>query len=176
MKAAIRDDDPVVFLENEMMYGSSFEATPEIMDKEFLLPIGKAKVQKEGTDATIVTFSKMVGKSLEAAEILQKEHDLNIEVINLRTIRPLDRETIIKSVKKTNRLITVEEGWPQSGIGAEICGIIMETDAFDHLDAPVERITGADIPMPYSVSIEQQAIPQVHNIINGVLRTCYRNK
>lgn len=176
LKASIRDNDPVVFLENEMMYGVSFDVSDEVLDKDFLLPLNKAKVEKEGTDVTITAFSKMVGFSLEAASILQKEHGINAEVINLRCIRPLDRDCIVKSVKKTSRIVSVEEGWPQCGIGAEISALMMETEAFDYLDAPLERIAGADIPMPYSISVEKLAVPQVHNIVNGVLKACYRNK
>lgn len=129
LKAAIRDNNPVIFLENEIMYGKSFEKTPEIMDKDFVLPIGKAKVEREGTDVSIVTFSRMVGESLEVAKTLEKE-GISVEVINLRTLRPIDRDAIVKSVKKTHRLVTVEEGWPQCGIGAEICGIVMESNFF----------------------------------------------
>ena len=159
LKSAIRDDDPVVFLENEMMYGVEFDVDPKIMDKDFLIPIGKAKIERPGTDVTIVAHAKMVGTSLAAAEVLQRDHNVSAEVINLRTIKPLDRYTIINSVKKTNRLVSVEEGWPQHGVGAEIAGIMMETEAFDHLDAPMCRLTGADIPMPYSWSIEGKAVP-----------------
>jgi len=159
LKSAIRDDDPVVFLENEMMYGITFDVSDKILDKDFLIPIGKAKIEREGSDVTLVGFAKMVGFSLEAAEILKKEHGINAEVINLRTIRPLDRWAIIDSVKKTNRIVSIEEGWPQCGIGAEIAGILMESEAFDYLDAPLERVTGADIPMPYSQSIERLAVP-----------------
>lgn len=118
----------------------------------------------------------MVGFSLQAAEILKKDHDIDAEVINLRTVRPLDRPAIIQSIKKTNRLVTVEEGWPQHGIGSEIAALVMESDAFDYLDAPMERITGADVPMPYSISIEQAAIPQSQDIVKSVLKACYRNK
>jgi len=117
------------------------------MDKDFVLPLGKAKVQREGTDVSIITFSKMVGHSLEVAEKMQKEHNISVEVINLRTIRPLDWETVIKSVKKTNRVVCVEEGWPQNGVTAELCTGIMER-AFDYLDHEPVRITGADVPMP----------------------------
>jgi pyruvate dehydrogenase E1 component beta subunit len=126
LKAAIRDNNPVVFLENEIMYSKAFPKTNELMNKDFVLPIGKAKVEREGTDVSIITFSKMVGDSLEVAKALEKE-GISVEVINLRTLRPLDRDTIVNSVKKTHRLVTVEEGWPQCGIGAEICGIIMES-------------------------------------------------
>jgi pyruvate dehydrogenase E1 component beta subunit len=150
LKASIRDNDPVVFLENEMMYNIVFDAPDHVLDKDFLLPLNKGKIERQGTDVTITAFAKMVGFSLEAAEILQKEHGISCEVINLRSIRPLDRDLIIKSVKKTSRIVSVEEGWPQCGIGAEIAGTIMESDAFDYLDAPLERIAGADIPMPYS--------------------------
>lgn len=176
LKASIRDNDPVVFLENEMMYNVNFEVPDHVLDKDFVLPLNKGKIERQGTDVTITAFAKMVGFSLEAAEILQKEHGISCEVINLRCIRPLDRDIIIKSVMKTSRIVSVEEGWPQCGIGAEIAGSIMESEAFDYLDAPLERIAGADIPMPYSQSIERLAVPQVENIINGVLKACYRKK
>ena len=176
LKAAIRDNDPVVVLENEMMYGVEFDVNPTWMDKDFLIPIGKAKIEREGTDVTITAHSKMVGHSLQAAEILQRDHGISCEVINLRTLRPLDRNAIINSVKKTNRIVNVEEGWPQHGIGAEVAAILMETDAFDYLDAPMERLAGAEIPMPYSWAIEGQAVPQVENIINGVLQATFRSK
>ena len=159
LKAAIRDNDPVVFLENEMMYGVEFDTTPEIMGKDFLIPIGKAKIEREGTDITITAHAKMVGHSLAAAEVLMKEHGISCEVINLRSLRPLDRPTILKSVKKTHRIVNVEEGWPQCGIGAEIAASIMESDAFDFLDAPMGRLTGAEIPMPYSWELEPHAVP-----------------
>jgi pyruvate dehydrogenase E1 component beta subunit len=176
LKAAIRDPDPVVFLENEMMYGVTFNCSEEVMGKDFLVPIGKAKIMREGTDVTITAHAKMVGHSLLAAEILKRDHNINAEVINLRTLRPLDRNTITDSVKKTHRIVNVEEGWSQCGIGSEIAAILMETDAFDYLDAPMERITGVDVPMPYSISIERLAVPQVENIVNATLRACYRNK
>lgn len=176
LKAAIRDPDPVVVLENEMMYGSSFHCPEEVMDKDFLIPIGRAKIMREGTDCTITAHAKMVGHSVQAAEILHRDHNISCEVINLRSIRPLDRNAVIKSVKKTNRIVNVEEGWSQCGIGSEIAAILMETEAFDYLDAPMERITGVDVPMPYSVSIEKLAAPQVENIVNSVLRTVHRNR
>ena len=159
-----------------MMYGVEFDASSEVMNKDFLIEIGKAKIEKAGTDVTIVAHAKMVGRSLEAAEVLQKDHGINAEVINLRTLRPLDRKSVIKSVLKTNRIVSVEEGWPQCGIGAEIAGLLMESEAFDHLDAPMERVTGADIPMPYSWEIEPFAVPQIENIVNATLRTTYRSK
>ena len=154
MRAAIRDPDPVIFLENEMMYGVEFDMTPEQLDPNFLIPIGKAKIERPGTDVTITAHAKMVGHSIAAAKILKDEHDIDCEVINLRSLRPLDRPAIIESVKKTNRIVNVEEGWPQHGIGAEIAALLMESEAFDYLDAPMYRVCGADIPMPYSVSIE----------------------
>mmetsp|Transcript_5134 Transcript_5134/g.12933 ORF Transcript_5134/g.12933 Transcript_5134/m.12933 type:complete len:346 (+) Transcript_5134:285-1322(+) len=159
MKAAIRDNDPVCVLENEMMYGVDFPIAPEVADKDFVVPIGKAKIMKEGSDVTLVSFSKQVGECLKAAEEL-KEAGINAEVINLRTLRPLDEDTIVASVKKTHRLVCVEEGWPQCGIGSEIMSIAMER-CFDDLDAPVERITGADIPMPYAENLEALALPKV---------------
>jgi len=173
LKSAIRDPNPVVFLENELLYGVSFPLSDEAQSPDFLIPIGKAKVEREGKDCTIVTFSKSVGTSLEVAKILEKE-GISIEVINLRTIRPLDRDAIVASVKKTNRLVTVEEGYPQCGIGAEIAASVMESDAFDYLDAPVERVTGADVPMPYAIPLEKAALPQIEDIIAAVKRTLAR--
>ena len=159
IKAAIRDNDPVVVLENEMMYGVEFAVDPKIMDKDFLIPIGKAKIERVGTDVTITAHAKMVGHSLAAAEILERDHGVKAEVINLRSLKPLDRNAIIKSVMKTHRIVNVEEGWPQCGIGAEVAGILMESEAFDYLDAPLERLTGAEVPMPYSWAIEPFAVP-----------------
>lgn len=168
LKAAIRDPNPVVFLENELMYGQSFEVPEE---EDFILPIGKAAVLREGTDVTITAFSLPVGKALEAAEALAAD-GISAEVIDLRTIRPLDTETIVDSVKKTNRLVTVEEGWPQSGVGAEIAARIME-QAFDFLDAPVTRVTGKDIPLPYAANLEQMSIPQREGIVEAARAVCY---
>ena len=173
LKSAIRDENPVVFLENELLYGTPFPMSDEAQSPDFLIPIGKAKIEKEGKDVTIVTFSKLVGTSLEVAKNLEKE-GISVEVINLRTLRPLDRETILNSVKKTHRIVTCEEGWPQNGIGAEIAGMIMETDAFDYLDAPMERITGADVPMPYAIPLEKSALPQIDDITRAVKRTMAR--
>lgn len=150
LKAAIRNPNPVVFLENEMMYGDTFELTEEEMGMDYLLPIGKGNIERKGTHITLVAYAKMVKFSLLAAEILEKE-GISCEVINLRSIRPLDRELIVESVKKTHRIVTVEEGWPQHGVGAEIGALIMESSAFDYLDAPLERITGFDVPTPYAV-------------------------
>ena len=242
LKAAIRDDNPVVFLENEMLYGMEFPISADVLDKDFMLPIGKAKIEREGTDVTIVSYSRGVHKALEAAEArapraptprarararapasppsllpppgrppthppthphhgryarcffslrpawrcvgarpapTQRAQELaaqgvSCEVINLRTIRPLDRGTIVKSIMKTNRVVTVEEGWPQSGIGAEIGAVVYESEAFDYLDAPLERVTGADVPMPYAENLETLALPQKSNIISAVQRVCYR--
>jgi pyruvate dehydrogenase E1 component beta subunit len=170
LKSAIRDPDPVIFLENEVMYGQSFSC-PESDD--FLLPIGKAHVEKEGDDVTIIAFSIMVGKSIEAADTL-REMGINAEVINLRTLRPLDILTIIESVKKTNRVVTCEEGFPFAGIGAEISALINE-NAFDWLDAPVKRVTGKDVPMPYAANLEKLALPQVDDIIKACKDVCYKN-
>ena len=170
LKSAIRDPDPVIFLENEVMYGQTFSC-PD--DHNFTLPIGKANIEKEGNDVTIIAFSIMVGKSLEAAEIL-KDKNINAEVINLRTLRPLDIDTIIESVKKTNRVVTCEEGFPFSGIGAEISALITEK-AFDWLDAPVVRVTGKDVPMPYAANLEKLALPQVDDIVSASAQVCYEN-
>lgn len=172
MKAAIRDPDPVIFLENELLYGESFPVSAECLDPSFCLPIGKAKIEREGKDVTITAFSKMVGYALQAARELEKE-GISAEVINLRSIRPLDRATINASVRKTSRLVTVEEGFPQHGIGAEICTSVVE-ESFEYLDAPVERITGADVPMPYAANLERLAVPQVEDIIRASKRACYR--
>ncbi|CAD6342615.1 unnamed protein product [Miscanthus lutarioriparius] len=172
LKAAIRDPDPVVFLENELLYGESFPVSAEVLDSSFCLPIGKAKIERQGKDVTITAFSKMVGYALQAADILAKE-GISAEVINLLSIRPLDRAAINASVRKTNRLVTVEEGFPQHGIGAEICMSVVE-DSFEYLDAPVERIAGADVPMPYAANLERMAVPQVDDIVRAAKRACYR--
>ena len=173
LKAAIRDPDPVVFLENELLYGQEFTLPQEALDEDFVLPIGKAIVMKPGADVTLVAFSKMVGYCLEAAEKLRAE-GIDAEVINLRSLRPLDRNALASSVRKTNRLVVVEEGWPQCGVGAEVAAVVNE-DAFDHLDAPVERITGVDIPMPYAENLEKMALPTVDDIVRVAKRVCYRN-
>ena len=169
LKSAIRDPDPVIFLENEVLYGQSFNCPDS---EDFLIPIGKANIEKEGSDVTIIAFSIMVGRSIEAANIL-KENGINAEVINLRTLRPLDTETIINSVKKTNRVVTCEEGFPFSGIGAEISAMITEK-AFDWLDAPIIRVTGKDVPMPYAANLEKLALPQVEDIVKACKNVCYK--
>ena len=170
LKAAIRDPNPVVFLENEVLYGHSFDV-PKLDD--FVLPIGKAKVVREGGDVTITAFSLMVERALKAAEKLAEE-GIEAEVIDLRTIRPLDTETIVESVKKTNRIVSLEEGWPQSGIGAEIAAVMME-QAFDWLDAPVVRVHGKDVPMPYAANLERLAVPQVDDVVAAAKAVCYRS-
>jgi pyruvate dehydrogenase E1 component beta subunit len=174
MKAAIRDPDPVVFLENELLYGESFPVSKGVLDPSFTLPIGKAKIMREGNDLTLVAFSKMVGYALKAADELAKE-GISVEVINLRSIRPLDRETINASVRKTSRLLTLEEGWPQHGVGAEICASVVE-ESFYYLDAPVERICGADVPMPYAANLERLAVPQIDDVIRAARRACFRKE
>lgn len=168
MKAAIRDPNPIVFLENELLYGQSFEAPTS---EDFVIPIGRAKIERTGKDVTIVAFSIMVGKALQAAEKLA-EQGIDAEVINLRTIRPLDRHTILESVKKTNRIVTCEEGWSFSGIGAEIAALIGE-HAFDYLDAPLVRVSAADVPLPYAANLEALALPQVDEIIHAARKVCY---
>ena len=173
LKAAIRDDNPVVFLENEILYGMSFDVSAECLGKDYVAPIGECKIERPGTDVTIVSYSKGVATSLEAADALAAL-GVSCEVINIRTMRPLDRKTIIESVMKTNRLVTVEEGWPTCGIGAELGAAIYESDAFNYLDAPVERVTGADIPMPYAANLEVEAIPVPQNVVNAVQKVCYR--
>jgi pyruvate dehydrogenase E1 component beta subunit len=169
LKAAIRDPNPVIFLENEMLYGQQFEV-PE--DPDFVLPIGKAKIERPGKDVTITAFSIMVGKALHAAEELAKI-GIDAEVINLRSIRPFDTETIVNSVKKTNHLVSVEEGWPFAGIGSELAALMME-HAFDYLDAPVKRVAGLDIPLPYAANLEKMALPQVDTIVEAARAVCNR--
>ncbi len=169
LKAAIRDPNPVVFLENELLYGHAFEVPT---DPDFVVPIGKAKIVREGGSVTICTFSRMVGVALEAAEALAGE-GIEAEVIDLRTIRPLDTETIVNSVRKTNRLVSVEEGWPFAGIGAELSALMME-QAFDDLDAPVVRVHGADVPLPYAANLEKLALPQVEDVVKAAKAVCYK--
>jgi pyruvate dehydrogenase E1 component beta subunit len=170
MKAAIRDPNPVLVLENEIMYGKEFECPT---NDDYIIPIGRAKIEREGTDVTLVGASIMVGKAMEAADILA-EQGINAEVVNLRTIRPMDRHTIIESVKKTNSVVTCEEGFPQHGVGAEIAALVVE-HAFDYLDAPVERVTAKDVPLPYAANLEQLALPQVDDIVQAAKRACYKD-
>ena len=169
LKSAIRDPNPVIFLENELMYGTSFDV-PDSDD--WTVPIGKAKIVREGSDVTITAFSIMVGKALEAADELAKD-GISAEVIDLRTIRPLDTQTIVNSVMKTNRLVSVEEGWPFAGIGSELAALMME-QAFDWLDAPVIRVAGKDVPLPYAANLEQLALPQSKDIFEAAKAACYR--
>lgn len=170
LKAAIRDNNPVICLENEIMYGAAFEMPDFALSKDFVIPIGKAKIEREGKHVTIIAHSRSVGVSLDAAKELESL-GVDSEVINLRSLRPLDEDTIIQSVMKTNHLITVEGGWPQCGIGAEICARVMESKAFNYLDSPVLRITGADVPTPYAKTLELNAFPQVHNVVNTVKKS-----
>ena len=168
LKSAIRDPNPVIFLENEILYGQSFEV-PDTDD--WLVPIGKARIVRPGADVTIAAFSIMVGKAMEAAEALAAE-GIDAEVIDLRSLRPLDSETVVESVKKTNRLVTAEEGWAFSGIGSELAALMMDL-AFDWLDAPVKRVAGVDVPMPYAANLEQLALPQAENIVQAAKDVCY---
>jgi pyruvate dehydrogenase E1 component beta subunit len=169
LKAAIRDPNPVVFLEHEMMYGIEFDV-PEGID--WVVPIGKAKVRRQGKDVTITAHSRMVGLALKAAEQLAGE-GIEAEVVDLRTLRPLDTDTIIASVKKTNRLVTVEEGWAAMGVGAEVAAQVVEK-AFDYLDAPPLRVAGEDVPMPYAANLEALALPSVEKIVQAVKSVTYR--
>lgn len=167
LKTAIRDPNPIMFLEHELMYGKSF-AIPE---GELLIPFGEAKIMREGSDVTITAFSMGVEKALEAADDLAKE-GIQAEVINLRTLRPLDTKTIVTSVQKTNRLVSVEEGWPTCGIGAEMAALMME-QAFDYLDAPVRRVSAIDVPLPYAQNLESMALPQHTSIVEAVKDVTY---
>ncbi|KAH3876623.1 pyruvate dehydrogenase E1 component subunit beta, mitochondrial-like [Dreissena polymorpha] len=167
LKSAIRDPNPVVCLENEIMYGVQFEMSDQALDKDFLIPIGKAKIERAGKHITLVSHSKFVGTCLDAANELAGI-GVECEVINLRTIRPMDDETIFKSVMKTHHLVTVEGGWPQSGIGAEIVARVIESPAFNYLDAPIIRVTGADVPMPYAKLLEDHALPHPINVTRSV--------
>ncbi len=168
LKAAIRDPNPIIFLENEMLYGQSFEVPSS---DEFVIPLGRAKIERTGADVTIVAYSIMVAKALEAAQELA-EQGIDAEVINLRTIRPLDRHTILESVKKTGRIVTAEESWPFAGIGSEIAALCGE-HAFDYLDAPVTRVCSADVPLPYAGNIEALALPQASHIVEAARKVCY---
>jgi pyruvate dehydrogenase E1 component beta subunit len=169
LKAAIRDPNPIMFLENEILYGQSFPV-PKLDD--YVVPIGKAKVVRPGSDVTFVAWSMGMSYALKAAEMLAKE-GIEAEVIDLRTLKPMDIETINASVKKTGRLVTVEEGWRQSGVGAEIAALVME-QAFDWLDAPVMRVTGKDVPMPYAANLEKLALPSVAEVVEAAKSVCYR--
>jgi pyruvate dehydrogenase E1 component beta subunit len=169
LKAAIRDPNPVMFLENEILYGHS-SPVPKLDD--YVVPIGRARVVRSGTDVTLVSWSMGMSYALKAADELAKEN-IAAEVIDLRTLRPMDTETIVASVKKTGRLVTVEEGWKQSGVGAEIAARVM-AEAFDYLDAPVERVAGKDVPMPYAANLEKLALPSVTDVVAAAKTVCYR--
>ncbi|BAI96284.1 pyruvate dehydrogenase complex E1 component subunit beta [Sphingobium sp. TA15] len=169
LKAAIRSDDPVVFLENELVYGRSFDV-PEVDD--YVLPIGKARIVREGKDVTLVSYSIGVGVALEAAEALAGE-GIDAEVIDLRTLRPLDTATVLESLKKTNRLVVVEEGWPVCSIASEIAAVVME-QGFDDLDAPVLRVTNEDVPLPYAANLEKAAIVNPDKVVEAARKVCYR--
>jgi pyruvate dehydrogenase E1 component beta subunit len=169
LKSAIRDPNPIIFLENEILYGQSFPV-PKLDD--YLVPIGKAKIARAGNDVTIVAWSMGMTYALKAADELARDH-INAEVLDLRTLKPVDTGTIVESVKKTGRLVTVEEGWRQSGVGAEIAASVTE-QAFDWLDAPVLRVTGKDIPMPYAANLEKLALPSVPEIVEAAKAVCYR--
>ncbi|APL94336.1 pyruvate dehydrogenase complex E1 component subunit beta [Sphingobium indicum] len=169
LKAAIRSDDPVVFLENELVYGRSFDV-PEVDD--YVLPIGKARIVREGKDVTLVSYSIGVGVALEAAEALAGE-GIDAEVIDLRTLRPLDTATVLESLKKTNRLVVVEEGWPVCSIASEIAAVVME-QGFDDLDAPVLRVTNEDVPLPYAANLEKAALIDAARVIAAAKKVCYR--
>jgi pyruvate dehydrogenase E1 component beta subunit len=168
LKAAIRDPNPVVFLENEVIYGMESDV-PE--GEDWVLPIGKCRIRREGKDVTITCHSRMVGLALQAAEELAKD-GIEAEVIDLRTLRPLDTDTIVGSVKKTNRLVSVEEGWGPMGVGAEVCARVVE-EAFDYLDAPPLRVHQADSPMPYAANLEALSLPSVEKIVQAVKQVCY---
>jgi pyruvate dehydrogenase E1 component beta subunit len=170
LKSAIRDPNPIIFLENEILYGHSF---PVPTDPDYLVPIGKAKVVRPGQHVTITAFSRMVEYALVAAETLKGE-GIEAEVIDLRSLRPFDVETVVASVKKTNRIVSAEEGWPFAGIGAEIAALVME-QAFDYLDAPVARVAGVDVPMPYAANLEKLALPHAENIVAAAKSVLYRS-
>jgi pyruvate dehydrogenase E1 component beta subunit len=167
LKAAIRDDNPVIFIEHEYLYGQRGDV-PD--DEDLVTDFGQAAIRREGDDVTIIGISRMALTAQKAAEQLASEHEIEAEVIDPRTLRPLDLDTIVKSVEKTNRAVIVEEGWPHGGVGANLAALIQE-QAFDHLDAPVARVTGADLPMPYSKPLEQIAFPHEPQIIEAVLAT-----
>ena len=169
LKASIRDDNPVIFIEHESLYGARGDV-PENGDGDGLLRFGEAAIRREGSDVTIVAILRMAHEAEKAAKTLANEHKVEAEVIDPRTLRPLDLDTILESVRKTNRAVIVEEGWPHGGVGANVATLITK-QAFDHLDAPVQRVTGADVPMPYSKRLEQAAIPHPEHIVSAALAT-----
>ncbi|MDX1580510.1 MAG: pyruvate dehydrogenase complex E1 component subunit beta, partial [Alphaproteobacteria bacterium] len=172
LKAAIRDPNPVVFLESELLYGKKFKV-PKVDD--YVLPIGKAKIVREGSDVTLISFATTMAPTLEAAERLAEEEGIEAEVIDLRTLRPLDKATVLNSLKKTYRGVVVEQGWSTCGITAELSAIFME-DAFDYLDAPIARVSGADVPMPYAANLEKLTLVSTDKVFEAARRVCYREK
>jgi pyruvate dehydrogenase E1 component beta subunit len=172
LKAAIRDPDPVVVLESEILYGVSFPMSAEALSPDYVIELGKAKIQREGTDVTLVSHGRGVDLCMTAAKLLEAQ-GISAEVINLRTVRPIDVATLVKSVSKTHRIVSVEEGWRQCGVGAEISALMMEY-AFDQLDAPVERVTAADVPMPYAKSLEDAAMANENHVVSAALRVLYK--
>tara|TARA_B100001750_G_scaffold188739_1_gene158458 strand:- start:27 stop:1010 length:984 start_codon:yes stop_codon:yes gene_type:complete len=170
LKSAIRDNDPVIFIESEIMYNLVKDAVP---DEEYLTPLGKAEVKRSGSDVTVVCHSKMVHQSLAAAQKLSEE-GIEVEVLDLRTVRPLDVDAIIESVQKTNRVVVAEEGWPMCNIGAQVVDDI-QREAFDSLDAPIARVTGLDVPMPYAKNLEKIVTPNAEHVVEAVRHVCYAN-
>jgi pyruvate dehydrogenase E1 component beta subunit len=170
LKAAILDNNPVVFLEHELMYGVSFDIDDNFNDT---IELGKAIVTRTGSNVTLVGYSYIMGRVYQAAEILKNEYNIEAEVIDLLSIRPLDIETLTTSVQKTNRMVVVEEGWPQYGVASEICAVMQET-AFDYLDAPIARVTAKDVPVPYAKNLEEMYLPSVKDIVNACLSVCYK--
>lgn len=168
LKSAVRDDDPVVFIEGELLY--NFKG--EVPEGEHLVPIGKAEVKREGSDVTVVAHSKMVHQALEAAERLAEEEGVDSEVVDLRTLRPLDLDAVLESVRKTNRAVVVEEGWPMCNVGAQVVDDI-QREAFDWLDAPVARVSGLDVPMPYARNLEKLAFPNADHVARAVRHVCH---
>jgi pyruvate dehydrogenase E1 component beta subunit len=168
LKSSVRDNNPVIFLEGEMLYNSK----GEVPEGEHLVPLGEAHRKREGSDVTVVCYGKSVAPALKAADTLRTDFDVSVEVIDIRTIRPLDVSTLVQSVQKTNRCVIVEEGWPFSGVGAQLVDTI-QLEAFDHLDAPLVRVTGADVPMPYNKKLERAAKPSAQRVIDAVKRVTY---
>jgi pyruvate dehydrogenase E1 component beta subunit len=168
LKSAVRDDDPVLVIEGELLYNIK----GEVPDGEYLTPIGEAEVKREGADLTIVAHSKMVHQALKAADVLKEKHDLEAEVVDLRTLRPLDIDTVLASVRKTNRVVVVEEGWPFAGVGAQVVDDV-QREAFDWLDAPVTRVSGLDVPMPYARNLEKVVFPESEHVVRAAEHVCY---
>jgi pyruvate dehydrogenase E1 component beta subunit len=167
LKSAIRDDNPVIMIEGELLYG----VKGEVPEEEYLIPIGEAEVKREGRDATVIAWSKMLHHALRAAEMLEKE-GIDIEVVDPRTLKPLDVETLATSVRKTNRAVIVEEGWPFCGVGAQIASSLYEA-VFDHLDAPIKRVTQADVPLPYNRRLEKMSLPDPEAVVQAVREVLY---